>query len=85
MKMISEKTLIPLGLAVSVIGGAAVWATSIQVELKGNNARVERQGSRIREIDDKIDNLNSYLASQIAIVRQDIAEIKVELKHQRRN
>jgi hypothetical protein len=35
VKQLSERTLIPIGLAVVIIGGGAMWVSSVNAEISG--------------------------------------------------
>lgn len=40
---ISEKTLVPIGLALVVIGGAAAWATKMDMTISAAQAAIQEQ------------------------------------------
>lgn len=64
---LTEKTLIPIGLAVIVIGGGSAWFTSLhahQLHLTERMDAVER------------------IEEQVSQIKQDIAEIRGILKRQ---
>lgn len=41
LKELSDKTLLPLGLAVIVIGGGAIWLTTVYNEVQANTRAIE--------------------------------------------
>lgn len=67
--MIDDKVLIPIGLAIGAIGGAAVWMTTVWVELGSASSSISEIRVNQKEY---TENLNE--------IRRDIAEIKAELK-----
>ena len=69
LNKLTEKTLIPLGLALFAIGGAAAWATTLHLNTMRNSENLA-----IISVEQK-----SYSESLYAI-KQDIAIIKGELK-----
>jgi hypothetical protein len=66
---ITDKTLIPLGVAVLVIGGGAAWLTSIS-----NATQISKDG--IVRLEAKQDAYSNDLQK----IYQELAEIKGELK-----
>lgn len=71
--VITEKTMVPLWLALSVIGGAAAWATTLQVQASNTATTIQEMGAHQERYSD-----------DISAIRQDIAEIKGELKRMRK-
>lgn len=63
---LSDKTLIPLGVAIMVIGGGTAWLTSLHLATASNTAALAELKQSIPE---KLEN-----------IQRDIAEIKGELK-----
>lgn len=43
MKVLDDKTLIPLGVAVGIIGGAAVWMTKMDIAVSTAQAAIIEQ------------------------------------------
>ncbi len=66
LRDISDKTLIPLGIAVFVIGGASAWMTSVDSRLQAQGARLDRQGT--------------FYADSFRDIRTDIKEFKGEIQ-----
>lgn len=65
---ISEKTAVPLGLAIVVIGGAAGWLTSLSISnsttasLVGSVVtRQEKYNDDLREIKERLANIDGQL------------------------
>jgi hypothetical protein len=65
MRFLSDKTLIPLGVAILGIGGAAMWLTSLYFQTQANASQIQRLA----------DKQDSYLSTLIEI-RSDVAVIK---------
>lgn len=69
MRFLTENTLIPIGLAITVIGGASIWLTNIWWQGQANAAQIERLNTK----------QEAYLATLIEI-RSDVAVIKSRLE-----
>jgi hypothetical protein len=67
---ISDKTLIPLGIAVLVIGGGATWMTTIHLATASNSAAMTE--------------IKTTIPKTLEKIQEDIAEIKGELKRIKR-
>jgi hypothetical protein len=80
MSKLSENTLIPLGLAIVAIGGAAVWLTTIHLS---NNANAENI-VEIKATVDKYSDTQQKIFESINQIKQDVSEIKTELKYIRK-
>jgi len=65
---LTQNTMLPLGLAVSVIGGGAVWLTTLYWEQKAMAASIQRLSST-----------QIQYAEDIHTIKLDIAVIKNEL------
>jgi hypothetical protein len=63
LKQISEGTLIPLSLAITVIGGGATWMTTIASKQEAIAARVDRQGDFMREVRNTMLEMNQRLSN----------------------
>lgn len=66
-------TLIPLGAAIIAIGGGAAWLTTVHVQMEANAASIQ-----------SIEAKQERYADDIHRISIDIAEIKGELKRQKR-
>ena len=78
--MINELTLIPIGLAIIVIGGGAVWLTSMHNKiLENSKALTELKGAHSKELDDLRINVAS-IARDHATVLQSLARIEEILR-----
>lgn len=82
MTILSEKTLIPIGLIGTVVAGAIAWG-SMGAKVTEVEKRQDRQADAILRDREIMRGLQSDLLSQIMILRQDVAEIKGELKNRR--
>lgn len=82
MTILSEKTLIPIGLIGTVVAGAIAWG-SMGARVSEVEKRQDRQADAILRDREIMRGLQSDLLSQIMILRQDVAEIKGELKNRR--
>lgn len=80
--MISEKTLIPIGMVGMIVGGAIAWG-SIRFEVTDASNRIERQEQAIKEIRESGYARQNELMAQLMILRQDVSEIKGELKNRK--
>lgn len=78
MKILTETTLIPLGVAVTVIGGGSIWLTQLSVQTSAN-AEILHQIQAERKI-----AMAEYLKN-VEDIKIQLAEIKTELKHFRGN
>lgn len=54
MGKITDKTLIPVGLAVVVIGGAAGWCTKVTFELSALAANQQEKKAFEQKVDDRL-------------------------------
>lgn len=68
MKEITDKTLIPIGLAVLSIGGGAAWLTDLHVATASNSEmarRIElkqdRYNEELQEINDRLSRIEGEL------------------------
>jgi hypothetical protein len=66
---LTEHTLMPIGLAITVIGSAAVWMTTIHLATAANS---ERLGHLVQKEEKYSDDMAS--------IRTDVAIIKTELR-----
>lgn len=62
MKEISEKTLIPIGVAVIVIGSCAAWVARVEATQTNLKERQDRQGVAYQTIVDSIQDLKLQAA-----------------------
>ena len=69
MSKISDQTWIPLGLAVTVIGGSAAWLTSIHIQ----------QGALAEAIASK-EPVLERMADDIQLIKLKLVEIESRLK-----
>lgn len=69
MKSLSENTLIPIGLAVVVIGGGSAWLTKISIATAANSDALSR-------IETKQESYTEHLAE----IRQDLAVIRQRIE-----
>jgi hypothetical protein len=69
VKLLDEKTMVPIGLAVVAIGGASGWCTLVHF-------RINALASTTIEVQSKQDKYSQDLAE----IRTDLAEIKGELR-----
>ena len=70
MKSLTENTLIPIGLALTVIGGGSAWLTRISVATAANAEALNR-------IETKQDQYTEHLSQ----IRQDLAVIRNRLEN----
>lgn len=68
-KVISDKTLIPLGFAITLIGGGVGWMASLHADVEYNKKTIAETHSNCECVMEKIADLKA-----------DVAEIKGELK-----
>lgn len=69
INILTEKTLVPLGLALAVIAGATFWLTTIYLETKSH-------GEMLKEVSVK----QERYSDDIHHIMMDIAEIKIKLQ-----
>lgn len=60
---ISEKTLVPVGFAIFLIGGAAAWMTSVDSRLSAHAARLDRQSIFHEEMVKELKEINRQLTT----------------------
>lgn len=72
MKLLTDNTLVPLGVAIVGIGGAAMWLTSLYFQTQANAAQIQRLA----------DKQDAYLATLIEI-RSDVAVIKSQIEKEK--
>lgn len=72
MGKLTEMTLVPLGMAIISIGGAAAWLTTIHVQMDANAASIQ-----------SIEEKQTEYSKDIRQIAVDIAEIKGELRRRR--
>jgi hypothetical protein len=77
MKVINEKTLIPIGLALSVIGGGSKWLTTMY-------ERQEKLGDDVKEFKQEVKAEFTAVSSQLRTLQDGVAEMRGELKRMRR-
>lgn len=82
MTILSEKTLIPIGLIGTVVAGAIAWG-SMGARVSEVEKRQDRQADANVRRDEITRGLQNDLMAQILILRQDVSEIKGELKNRR--
>lgn len=70
MKSLTENTFIPIGLALTVIGGGSAWLTKISVSTSANAETLTR-------IESKQDQYTEHLSQ----IRQDLAVIRNRLEN----
>ena len=63
LQSITDGTLIPLGLALSLIGGGAGWMTTIYIKQEALAARVDRQADFMREVRNTLTEMNQRLSN----------------------
>lgn len=61
MAKITKDTLIPLGLAISMIGGAAGWVTKQEMALAENSKMIVSNSKRIDSVVDKFQVIENKL------------------------
>jgi len=59
---ITDKTLIPLGLAVIAIGGGSMWLTEVYAEVKDTSRHVERLAAVQEEYNKNLIEINNRLS-----------------------
>lgn len=75
MEKISEQTLIPIGVAVVVIGAAALWISSINLQTKSNTETIN-----------KLEVKQEKYSDDMRAIRESLAEINGALREiKRRN
>lgn len=72
LNKITEKTVIPLSLAVMVIGGGAAWLTDVHAE-------VQHQSAQIQDIDAD----RSDISKKLTDILIELSEIRTELRLKR--
>jgi hypothetical protein len=80
MSELSEKTKIPLGVAIAAIGAAAVWMTTMHLKAEAQEARSIAQEVMIREVIVEQKTYNGHMQNILA----EISGIKGELKRIKR-
>ena len=76
MKVLTEGTLIPIGIAVTVIGGASMWLTSLYLTQTAQAQKI----TEIQQAFEKVSTDQSKLLNITYDIKQDVAEIKGEIK-----
>jgi hypothetical protein len=74
VNLISEKTSIPIGIALSVIGGAAAWMTSLAIHTNANAKSLEIIEQRLLKYTESIQTIERDIA---------VIKTKAELIEQR--
>jgi len=69
VRMIDDKTAIPIGIAVTIIGGAAVWLTTMHIN----------QTALAKSLDEKEPVLHQ-MASDIQDIKIQLAQIQFQLR-----
>lgn len=82
MKVINEKTLIPIGLVGLVMAGAIAWG-NIRAEVSSHSERLNKQEEKNAQAEQALNGMRNDLMAQIMILRQDVSEIKGEIKNRR--
>lgn len=62
MGAITEKTLIPLGLAVIAIGGGSMWLTQVYAEVKDSSQKLQHVIIQQEEYNKNLIEINSRLS-----------------------
>lgn len=57
----TDKTLVPIGLAVLVIGGGASWVTGVSKELTAQASAIEHARDQYLKIDDRLRSIENQL------------------------
>lgn len=73
MSRLSQSTLIPFGFAVTFIGGAAAWMTTMHIKMDANAASL-----------DSITIRQTKYQEDLHAIRESLSEIRGELKRLRR-
>jgi len=73
MAKITENTLIPIGIAITVIGGGSAWLTTMHQSMSA-------MAQEIRSVKEE----RKTLYDSLELIRRDISEIKGELKRIRK-
>lgn len=63
LQSITEGTLVPLGLAISIIGGGDGWMTTMYVKQEALAAWVDRQADFMREVRNTLTEMNQRLSN----------------------
>jgi len=77
MPKLDQNSVVPIGLAVVVIGGGAVWMTRIEFQQ-------EAQASQISKIDAKADTLGDAVTAALRKLDADMVEVKTHLLYLRK-
>jgi Zn-dependent alcohol dehydrogenase len=80
MSKITDGTLVPLGLAVAVIGGGAVWLTTLHLTTAANAQRIVEVKTTV----DSYEERQLKMFEAINQIKSDVSEIKVEIKYLRK-
>ena len=73
MQFLTEKTFIPIGTAIAVIGGGAIWLTKISIEQTAHS-------ERLFKIEQKIDAESQYFQE----IRERLVRIEVMIDKQKK-
>lgn len=86
MSMVSERTKMPLGLIITLATIVAVclvaWGT-IRSEVTAHASEIARLEDNLNDARQTIRGLQNDLMAQIMLLRQDVSEIKGEMKNRR--
>lgn len=73
MEKLSEQTLVPVGLAVVVVGAAALWIASINLQTRSNAETIT-----------KLETKQEKYSDDMRVIRESLAEINGVLKEIKR-
>lgn len=74
MKKLDEKVVVPIGLAIVVVGGGAAWMTRMEVAQAS-------QAHRLSELSAKADIMEGSLVSELRRIDSKLAEIATHLEY----
>lgn len=77
MKKFDQNSVVPIGLAVVVIGGGAAWVTRMEYQQ-------EAQASQISEVRLKADTLGDAIQQALRKLDMDMIEVKTHLEYLRK-
>jgi len=80
MNVVSELTLIPIGIALTVIGGGAVWLTAMHSKITENAKNLSELKSDHKKEIEELKNAVAVVARDHATVLQSLARIEEILR-----
>lgn len=76
MKFLSEKTAVPLGIAIIAIGGGAIWLTTMHIQGQANAAAIAIIDAKQDRYAAEIQKMNESLA----VIRTKVENIDLKMR-----